>query len=122
MTIDELKEIAAKHGIKVGWTRKGLYRQLAESIVDGEEVLLIVEGLAGTNKVPVIVTPDRVYMAWYQTSMGGMDVQTINRSKIEGVATSGTLLKRVIISTAGKDYVVEKIAPDKAQELKKIIG
>lgn len=122
MTLDELKVKAKENGIKVGWTTKNLYKQVADAIVSGETVVAIAEGQASANRVPVVVTESRVYLAQYKNVMGGLDVQTIRRDKIESVGISGSLTKKLVIDTAGGSYEVEKVNPQEAQKIAKILS
>lgn len=121
MDFDKLKETAQQHKIKIGFTRKGLYKSLAETMPDDAQIEMIAEGLSGANKAPIIVTADKVYIAVWG-GMIGVDVATINRPNITSVSTSGGFLKTLSIDVQGKTYSVGSMAPPEAQAVARLLS
>ena len=119
MELGKLKEAAGKHGVKVGFFKKGLYKQLAQSIPEDSEIELIIEGYdpASLNAVPVVVCAEKVYMAAYNGKMGLPSISTFKRERIEGVEIGGGVMKTVNINMGTGAYSVSRLKPDGAQAL-----
>jgi len=123
MKLEALKAQAKQHDIKVGWTNKALFSQIAQKLPEDAEIEVIVTGLnENSQKVYVVVTPEKVYMISYASIVGGINTATIDRSKITGVSTSGGLLRSVSISTAGGNYVIDKANPQSAAKIESVLA
>jgi hypothetical protein len=119
MDIEKLKEAHKPHKVKVGFMKKGLYKLLAPQIPDDAEIVDAGEGLdqKSANSIPVIVTPDKVYLIQYKGALGGIDSAVIKRDSITSTSVSGGLLATLTISTAGQVYEVERMGMDVATRL-----
>jgi hypothetical protein len=119
MDIEKLKEALKPHKVKVGFMKKGLYKLLAPQIPDDVEIVDAGEGLdqKSANSIPVIVTPDNVYLIKYKGALGGIDSAVIKRDSITSTSVSGGLLATLTISTAGQVYEIERMGIDVANRL-----
>ena len=124
MNFDKLTEELKKHKIKVGMFKKKLYRQIADMIPDGAEIVAAAEGLAKDtpSAIPVIVTPEKVYMLKYAGLMGGLSSAVISRSSITGVDVTGGILSTVFINTTGERYEITKVARQQAMEISRALA
>jgi len=125
MTLDELKQTAKIHSIKVGIIKRALYTALADSIQESsDEIIAVAEGFDkdSANAVPVVVTEVNVYLARHAGTFAAPVVEQLPREDVEGVAVSGALLKAVRIRTAGGEYYIDRMDPDGAKELQKALS
>jgi hypothetical protein len=124
MNFDKLKDDLKEHGIKVGFMKKGLYRQLSDFIPEDAEIVAAGEGLdsKSANATPAIVTNNNVYLAKYPSVMSLPDVATIKRESITGCEVNGGLLATLTISTTSKDYQIERIPKPTAAKIASVLA
>lgn len=124
MEFNNLEKQVGEFGIKVGFLNKNLYKIFAPKIPDTERILFAAEGLStkSGNKVPVIVTNTNVYIISYASVLGGLSINTINRSKISSVSSSGTFLANITINEGTVVYLIEGLRRDLAESLCSMIS
>lgn len=124
MQYERMVEELAKHGIKVSFLKKGLYKQVASKLPEETEIIAAGEGLdsKSANAVPVIVTPEKIYLIKYSGALVGIDLAVIKRDSITSCESSGALLGTLRINTKGQQFIVEKMQAQKAQELASLLA
>ena len=122
MDFEKLKNIAGKYGVKVGFTNKGLYANLAQIIPDDEEILYILEGVdkKSSNSAPVIITGKAVYFIAYAGKLFGVNTIAIPISKITSVSADksgfGGLLQNLSIAEGTVVHVITDVGAPRAQQ------
>lgn len=122
MNLENLKEQLKAHGIKIGWTTKGLYKTLAESLPQDAAIAAAGEGFAGTNKAPVVVTEKHVVMASYPEAISLPSVHVISRDKVASASVEGGVLAKLVIDTQGQTFEVPGIQRPSAAKIASIIA
>lgn len=117
MDIGRIKKELQAHGIKVGVMSRGIYGVLAQQIPDDAMIVAAAEGIASMNKAPVLVTPDRIYIAHYPGTVSMPQVASIARADVTSIEVSGGLLSTLSILTAGGSYTVKKVPGPQAQKV-----
>ena len=124
MDFDKLKEQLQGHGIKVGFLKKGLYKQVAGQIPDNSTIEAACEGLdpKSANAIPVIITAGKIYLVKYASIIGGIDFSSIDRKSVTGVDVSGGILATLAINTAGQRYEITKVGKPQAMSISRALS
>ena len=122
MDFEKLKNIVGKYGVKIGFTNKGLYANLAQIIPDNEDILYVLEGIdkKSSNSAPVIITGKTVYLIAYAGMLFGVNTHAIPISKITSVSQLksgfGGLLQDLSIAEGTVVHVITNVGLPSAQE------
>jgi uncharacterized membrane protein YsdA (DUF1294 family) len=122
MDFEKLKTTAGKFGVKVGFTNKGLYANLAKIIPEDEIIIYILQGLDknSANSIPVIITEKTVYLIAYAGMLFGVNTAAIPISKITSVSTEksgfGGLLQNLLIAEGTVVHTITNIGAPSAQQ------
>ncbi len=124
MDFENLTTKLKSQKIKVGFFKKGLYKQLAMAIPDDAVIEAACEGMdsKSANAIPVIVTADKVYLVKYKGIMGGLDFGIISRDSITGADVSGEVLSSLTIHTKSDSYKIEKVGQPVAMQMASVLA